>query len=450
MNKLASFSFAAAVLRVLAGFLPLLGGTASAAGIKHVLLISVDGLRGDLLEGLLASSPEKYPNFRKLRDGGASTFNARCDYDFSETLPNHCSMVTGLPVKNAPGTVGTGHLYNTNGYSTGGPNIHKPGAAPKVYRVSTFDTVHDRGLSTALYAGKTRLNLLVDSYNATNGREDPVGVSNGRQKIDFVSVADLSTATELASVKQAVVGHITAKPARLRNYSLVHFTDTDTGSPGGGHSVGWGSPAWNGAVQTVDQYLGDIFAALEAETTDQSLKGAVAIVLTADHGGGGGASPGTFGATHTDAKDSRNYTIPLFLWGPGIPAGVDAYTLFRNRLNPGSGRPTASSSVPQPLRNADTANIAMALLGLPVVEGSFYRPEFSASPVIERQGAGYAISWPSFLTNYRLEFTSDPAVPGWTADTGTPVEDSATMTMVRTFPDMPAEPRLFFRLRAPE
>ncbi|MES2708674.1 MAG: alkaline phosphatase family protein [Verrucomicrobiota bacterium] len=330
------------------------------AEIKYVLHITVDGLRGDLLRGLMDTRPADYPNFRKLRDEGVSTFNARCDYDFSETLPNHCSAVTGRPVNNPAGAAGAGHQYNINSHSPGG-HIHKLGAGQYLYKVSTFDTAHDRSLTTALYAGKTRLNVLVDSYNATNGRPDTTGVDNGRKKIDFISVADLSAAPDLLRVKNALVADITAAPlSKLRNYSLVHFTDTDTGGPGGGHWVGWGSPAWNGAVKTVDGYLGGIFTALTADGTDPEIKGKVAIILTSDHGGGGPAGPGgAFGTSHTDAASPLNYTIPLFIWGPGIPAGRDAHTLFKNRFDPADGRPGPTLSTPQPLRNADTANIAM-------------------------------------------------------------------------------------------
>lgn len=32
------------------------------------------------------------------------------------------------------------------------------------YKYSTFDMAHDRGYSTAIIAGKSRLNLYVDSY----------------------------------------------------------------------------------------------------------------------------------------------------------------------------------------------------------------------------------------------------------------------------------------------
>src|SRR5262245_26590897 len=63
----------------------------ASAEIQHVIAISVDGLRGDFLQTFVDTAPEEFPNFVRLRNSGASTFNARCDYDFSETVPNHIS-----------------------------------------------------------------------------------------------------------------------------------------------------------------------------------------------------------------------------------------------------------------------------------------------------------------------------------------------------------------------
>ena len=74
------------------------GAVGSTPRAGHVILISVDGLRGDLLQALMDSTPASYPNFNRLRKEGASTFEARCDVDYSETLPNHVSMVLGRPV----------------------------------------------------------------------------------------------------------------------------------------------------------------------------------------------------------------------------------------------------------------------------------------------------------------------------------------------------------------
>ena len=134
------------------------------AQIRHVIHISVDGLRGDLLHGLLDAPGAQYPGFSRLRAEGAVTFNARCDFDFSSTTPNHIGMVTGLPVL-APASAPS---WQQHGYQI---NISVPthilqvNGVPPAYKFSVFDRVHDRGGRTMLLVSKSKLAILDRSYN---------------------------------------------------------------------------------------------------------------------------------------------------------------------------------------------------------------------------------------------------------------------------------------------
>ena len=93
-----------------------------------------------------------------------------------------------------------------------------------------------------------------------------------------------------------------------------------------------------------------------------ALSGKTAIILTADHGG--------TEDTHARPTDPANYTVPFFVWGPGVDAAADLYALnAATRLDPGAGRPDYDATV-QPIRNGDGANLGLQLLGLGPVSGS--------------------------------------------------------------------------------
>ena len=99
------------------------GGTPGGARVQHVILITVDGLRGDLLRNLMDNAPATYPNFNRLRSQGAATFEGRCDYGYSETVPNHVSVVTGRPVTQPAGAATTvPHGFTANFPSAGQTN----------------------------------------------------------------------------------------------------------------------------------------------------------------------------------------------------------------------------------------------------------------------------------------------------------------------------------------
>jgi len=95
--------------------------------------------------------------------------------------------------------------------------------------------------------------------------------------------------------------------------------------------------------------------------TDPTLKGHTTIIVTADHGG--------VDLSHGEAELAVNYTIPLFVWGAGVGRG-DLYAINRDtRTEPGDTRPEYAAEH-QPIRNGDTGNLALKLLGLGPIPGS--------------------------------------------------------------------------------
>jgi len=322
-------------------------------GVGHVILISVDGLRGDFLETRINDSPLLYPNFKRLVDEGTSTFNARTDFTRTNTIPNQTSMLTGRPVSQPDGMPNTvQHGYTSNSDPSLSTTLHNSGNPNLSYISSVFDVVHDNGLTTALYASKSKFVLYDQSYNATTGAPDTSGVDNGQDKID--TYVQKSTGSP-ANASNLNADYLVDMASSQYNYTFLHYTDPDPA----GHSRGWGSPTWDSAVQNVDSYLGDLFNLIE---TSAGLAGDTTIILTADHGGSG--------ASHGTASNPANYTVPVFVWGPDVTPNTDLYALNpTNRLDPGAGRPDYTDAI-QPIRNSDTANLALGLLGLGPVPGS--------------------------------------------------------------------------------
>jgi hypothetical protein len=405
------------------------------AEIQHVIAISIDGGRGDFIRDFIVNAPSEFPNFKRLRDQSGHTFNARCDYTESITIPDHLCMLTGRPVRQPVGLPATIQHGIISDAPAATETAHNSGLNSGVYKASIFDVVHDRGLSTALYMGKTRLTICDRSWDGTNGALDTIGANNGRDKIDFAHIVEASgNAAATPGLLAELVTVIQA--GTLKNFTLWHVADTDYA----GHSGGWNMTVnmpYRNAMKTADGWLGQILDAVDNNVT---LAGKVAIMLTADHGGGGGSI-----ATHVDATYPENYTIPFFLLAPGIAAGSNLHDWMENRFEPVGIRPTYTFSR-QPMRNGDVANLAAALLGLPSVPGSLMKPEFKKPVNVAREGEAVTVSWPGYLTGWTLEFTDDLEHGPWqTISSG--IIETGGQRVHTVSPPLP--PARHFRLRSP-
>ncbi len=319
---------------------------APAAAIRYVIHVSVDGLRPDAITNLGAAN---LPNFYRFRTQGAFTDNARTDYDNTVTLPNHVTQLTGRRVYGTEG-------HGWSGNSDPPANVTLASNAGR-YIAGVFDVAHDNGLRTGCYASKSKFSLFDTSWNSVNGAPDATGPDNGRDKIDtYVYNGNTSTLTG------TLVADMKANPF---GYAFLHLTDPDTV----GHSSGWnpapGTP-YSNIIRTMDDRLGSIFSMID---TDARFAGHTAFIVTADHGG--------YQYDHSNASLVENYTVPFYVWGPGVPAGADLYALNTAvRLDPGTGRaPYPGSTRPpspprQPIRNGEAGNLALDLLGLGPIPGS--------------------------------------------------------------------------------
>jgi len=333
--------------------------------------------------------------------------NARCDYADSTTLPNHASLFTGRPVFQPEGWDAT-TPHGISFDSDNGQTIHDLGNLLMPYKSSSFDVAHDYGLSTAFLYSKQSITFFARSWSSGGG-PDLIGEDNGSNKLDYISLT-----SSTPPLVDEVVNRVQA--GTLWNYTFVHFVEPDSI----GHFLGWGSTAWSNAVMQLDAQVGRLLDALKANLllADQAV-----LILSADHGGAG--------TSHNNAANSLNYTIPLFVWGPGIPAGVDLHSLFSNRADPGTGRPDYNAT-PQPMRNGDTANLALSLLGLPPIPGSSILPVYSTLPSIVEQ--------PQSTTNVVgsvVQFTvkangAPPLSYQWFFNDTDPITDATNATLILT------------------
>lgn len=308
-----------------------------------VILISVDGLRPDAITKLGANT---VPNFYRLRREGAFTDNARSAKDYTITLPNHTGMITGRLV-----TGPEGHNWTIN-RDTEFPldiTLHRQKGS---YLDSVFAEAHDHGFRTALYASKSKFSLFDVSYNETNGAEDLIGPDNGRDKIDVF---------EFKNRSENVVDRLERTMKKdVFDFLMLHIRNPDTA----GHVFKWNTEMpspYMASVRKADELLGDVFEKIESIP---AWKGRTYLVVTADHGGATGEKQ------HKTIQNPENYTIPFYVWGPGIPAGADLYALNpETRKDPGSRNPEPNDGLP-PIRNAGAGNLCLDLLGVRAISGS--------------------------------------------------------------------------------
>ncbi len=242
-----------------------LGGPAHhpLTSIKHVIIVSVDGLRPDAIP--LADTP----TLDRLIAQGLYSDHAETARP-SLTLPSHVSMLTGLTVEH--------HGVTWNGY--------KPGFTSDA---TVFSEAKKAGLSTAIFTGKSKLLYLA--------RPGTVDVLRG-----WIAEGDSAWKEgSSARVAEAFAREWTSAGFAL---TFIHLREPDSY----GHGYDWMSPEYLRGVEIVDRALGSIISTLE----NAGSWGKTALILTSDHGG--------FGDHHKERR-IENYTIPWLCVGPHIEKG---------------------------------------------------------------------------------------------------------------------------------
>jgi predicted AlkP superfamily pyrophosphatase or phosphodiesterase len=261
---------------------PLLAQTSRPVpGIEHVLIISVDGLRPDVL--LRADAP----NMHALFHGGSFTFWAKTTAQ-SITLPSHVSMLTGVvPEVHAI-------LWNSD----------LPFSEPVYPAVPTlFELAKQAGLTTGMAAGKAKFSVF-DKPGALDWKfiAKAARVSTSRPDGAFDPAPPPDPKADSAVMEHAVEIIRDHKPQVM----FVHLAGVDNF----GHAMGWGSPAQLQAAAEADRCIGLILTAL----SDAGLTDSTVVIVTADHGGSG--------RTH-GPEDTPSRTIPWIISGPHVRRDYD-------------------------------------------------------------------------------------------------------------------------------
>lgn len=346
---------------------------AATAQQNFVLHINVSGLRSRELHDMVSAG--KLPNFAQLHSQGAWTHNARIDADNALWRPNQVSLLTGRPMLNRFGIPNSGHGWMSDSPPDFNATLHRHVG---YYVASTFDVAHDHGLRTGLYATDHFYGLFKNSLNAANGALDTVDTDDGFDKIDVYVNAHHDTGYMMS----ALINNLTVAPS---SYTFVQFHDLASV----GYQYGWGSQAYKNTLVNVDGWLGEIFNLVQSNPV---LNGTTSIVLTSDRAG---SDVGIEALDGVDPLDAANYTVPFFVWGPGIPQNADLYVL--NGLatgNPGTHYVDYQATT-QPIRNSSSANCALQRLALPSIpHSSFDQLDMACgkAPVLHKQPTTLAVA----------------------------------------------------------
>jgi predicted AlkP superfamily pyrophosphatase or phosphodiesterase len=253
------------------------------AAIRHVVIVSEDGLRPDALTSVPA------PVHEELMRHGSYSLKART-IRHASTLPSHAAMLSGFDVKE--------HGLFWNSWHPERGWIHVP---------TIFDAAEKSGGTAAAFVGKKKLEHIAH----------PGSVDMFSRPGYFCKKV----------VEQAAQYFVEKKPT----IEFIHFSDPDDL----GHAVGWMSDPQLVAVMHADKCLGTLVDAVHAAGLD----GETLFILSADHGGHGRNHDGHIEedrlipwiAWGPGIKPGHRIDVPIItvdtaataLWALGYPAPPD-------------------------------------------------------------------------------------------------------------------------------
>ncbi|HIE53530.1 MAG TPA: alkaline phosphatase family protein, partial [Armatimonadetes bacterium] len=246
--------------------LTVFSGALYAASARQVVIISLDGLRPDALHHA------RTPHLDALWQRGAYTWRAQTVLP-SVTLVAHASMLSGVtPAK---------HGITWNYWSPRRGYIRTP---------TVFQVAVERGLDTAMFVAKKRLQHLVPPAFRQQGTKGT------RVHFEHAGYTD-------RDVVEAVLAHWQKHQPAL---TFIHLPDPDSA----GHAHGWMSRRQLQTIAQTDAAVGTLVRALyQLGRVAQTV-----LIVTADHGG--------HGKRH-GSNCPEDLTIPWIVWGMGVKRGYE-------------------------------------------------------------------------------------------------------------------------------
>lgn len=235
-------------------------------GVRHVVIIGVDGLSGLGIEGADA------PVMQGMMSRGAFTLRARAQLPTSSST-NWKAIISGAATEV--------HGVTSNDWERMDHSIRPMDRGPE----GTYPTIFSR--------------LRLQRSDATIAAVFHWGGFARLGEATSCDVYEHRTTTE-ATTDRAVEVIEQLRPTLL----FVHLDHVD----GAGHGAGWHTPAYFAAVEQADAMVGRILAALDRAGMRES----TLVILTSDHGG--------IGRSH-GGESMAELEIPWIASGPGIAAG---------------------------------------------------------------------------------------------------------------------------------
>lgn len=237
-------------------------------GIKHVLMIGVDGMSPDGVKGA------NTPVIDSLIRNGASTFHARNVIPTSSG-PNWASILMGA-----------------------GPNMHgvtNNSFNPKEPSLSAIVNGNgDNGLFPTVF----------EVINAKNPMWEIGAIYHWSKIKNLYEEEDVDYFENLKTDEQTMISTRKYISEKKPQYCFVHFDNVDHV----GHSFGHGSLDYYKSVEKMDTLIGELLSTLRKNNLDDK----TLVVITADHGGVG------FGHNESVAEVME---IPFILSGPKVKKG---------------------------------------------------------------------------------------------------------------------------------